>query len=90
MNEKCFLNSLHPILKITTHIPITPDHLPPNPTLKYIKLYIAGFSNSRHDGIAQGEQKHLGLLDDRMVEMPEDQNIHIHLFCQIAQAIRMI
>ena len=36
------------------------------------------------------KQKHLGFLNDRMVEMPEYQNIHIHLFCQIAQAFRMV
>ena len=63
---------------------ITPDPPTPDPILKYIKLYSAGFSNSRHDGTTRGEQKHLGPLDDRMVKMPEDQNIHIHLFCQIA------
>ena len=35
-------------------------------------------------------EKHLEFLNNRMLEIPEDQNIHIHLFSQITQAFRMI
>ncbi|MDO9518123.1 MAG: hypothetical protein Q7J10_08765 [Methanosarcinaceae archaeon] len=42
--------SLPLILKITTHIPIAPNHPPPDLTLKYVKLNSAGFSNSLHYG----------------------------------------
>ena len=45
------------------------------------------FPASKHDGTARIEQKHIKFLDDRMVEMHEDQNIRTHLFCQIAQAV---
>ena len=44
-----------------------------------VKFYSAEFSDSKHDGTARGEQKHLGFLDDQMVEMPEDQNVNHNL-----------
>lgn len=66
------------------------QHLHPVQELVQVSPVLPGGGFVQHDGTARGEQKHLGFLDDRMLEMPEDQNIHIHLFCQITQAVRMV
>jgi len=66
------------------------QHLHPGKELVQMSPVLPGGGFVQHDDTARGEQKHFGLLDYRMVEMPEDQNIYIHFFCQIAQAVRMV
>ena len=87
---RIFCHLTHIVAYQDYRFPCFVQHLHPGQELVQVSPVLPDSKFVQHDGTAQEEQKHFGFLDDRMVEMPEDQNIHIHLFCQITQAVRMV
>jgi len=87
---RIFCHHTHVVAYQDYRFPCLVQHFHPGQELVQMSPVLPGVGFVQHDDTARGEQKHFGLLNYRMVEMPDDQNIHIHFICQIAQVVRMV